>query len=240
MKSLLVPSVAKYAFNKLLKGLKNFGYDANFASELELFSSAEDAVSYVQSIKIDGFDTTYGKIFKIKDDAPFLEVRIMAYQNPSIFVGTQYNLWAHIYGTDVYDWEGEDANLMQIVDSFLDDADSDIANAYTNHDYLDMSEENEIVNRLNEGLIQKINLDELSKQVSESTDSISLEELNTKVDTILDALGLVNEDKKDDKDDKDNNNLENMNVQHIEPLENNSDETEDIIIEKSVEESPTE
>ena len=35
MKSLLVPSVARYAFNKLLKGLKSFGYDANFASELE-------------------------------------------------------------------------------------------------------------------------------------------------------------------------------------------------------------
>lgn len=96
MRSLLVPSTAKYVFNKIKKNLENFGYKVEFASELEKYSGQND--SYKQSLRIEGFNTTYGKVFTIKDDAPNLELRLMSYKDWNDF--QQYNLWAHIPNTN--------------------------------------------------------------------------------------------------------------------------------------------
>lgn len=219
MKSLLVPSTAKYIFNKIKKNLKNFGYDVEFASEVEGILGERN--TYQQSFKIKGFNTTYGKVFTIQNNAPLLNIRLFSYDNGDA-AGQQYNLRAWIPGTN-YDWEGEDWNLQQVTDAYLEDADSDIANVFADNDYLDLSTENETVEQLNEGLIKNIDLDSLDKQVKENNDIDSLEELNAKVDTILDALGLI-DDNDDDEKDAETDFTEETEVKHIEAADDNGDE----------------
>lgn len=208
MGKMLTNYQASYTFKKIATKLKSFGYDVEWDSSVKKIDMGHsDVTKYITSYKIHSFDTTYGSIFNLKDNVPELEISLLSYfdevarRDPE--VGATYNLNAHI-GTTSYDWEGEDFSLQGLVDAYLNDAYSDIANAYVEYDdYIeDITNEDKLVAKLNEGLTQSIDLDRLSKQVKESNedDVESLEVLNAKVDTILDALGLVDEDAASEED----------------------------------------
>lgn len=232
MKDILVPSKAKYVFNKIEKKLKDFGYDVS-GFEMERITSKDNQIStYKQEFKIKSFNTTYGKVFTVRDDGdvPRLKVRLMSYidnNDNSIEGPIQYNLSANIYGTD-FDWEGESEDLLDLTNKFLDDAYSDIAEAYSSYDYLLVTEDKDskTVDQLNESLINNIDLDGLSQQVKESNDPDSLEELNAKVDTILDALGLVD----DDKEDTDTEDVELDVTEIATPDEEDTGDREDVVV----------
>lgn len=197
MDILFTISEASDAFDKIETKLRNFGYVFD-SSNIEHHKDRVGKDKYIKEYKIKQFGAEY-----IKDLAPELKICITAYMDGDDKV---YHLDATI-GYAI--WSASDTNLQSVIDNYVSAAYLDIIDFYIEADYLDFISDENLETKSSESLINSIDLDGLDKQIKESndSDSDSLEDLNAKVDTILDALGLVNEDENntDDKESVDNN-----------------------------------
>lgn len=209
MENYFTTSKAIKVFDKIQTKLENFGYKLNRSSDVETYKHKNDVIEFCQKYKFSQFDTnTFGK-FSVKDSAPELKICLLIGKDDTND-RLEYDITA-ILGDNV--WAGRDISLQYLVNAYLDDAYSDIANYYADNDLLDLVDNSDSSTPVYENLknYSDLNkLDKLDKQVKESNDSEALEDLNMKVDTILDALGLadtVADD--DDKDSLDDNNTDN-------------------------------
>lgn len=202
MRNYFTTSKAIRVFDKIQTKLESFGYKLNRSSDIETYKYKNDVIEFCQKYKFSQFDTnTFGK-FLVKDSAPELKLCLLA-EKDDLNNRLEYDITA-ILGDSV--WAGRDTSLQDLVDAYLDDAYSDIANYYADTDQLDLVDSDDDDIPVYENLKNHLDLDKLDKQIKESNDLETLEDLNTKVDTILDALGLADTvvDDKDNLDEADN------------------------------------
>lgn len=218
MENYFTASKAIKVFDKIQTKLESFGYKLNRSSDVETYKYKNDIIEFCQKYKFSQFDTnTFGK-FSVKDSAPELKICLLI-EKDDTNDRLEYDITA-ILGDNV--WAGRDISLQYLVNAYLDDAYSDIANYYADNDLLDLVDNGDNIpvyeNLKNYSDLNK--LDKLDKQVKESNDSEALEDLNMKVDTILDALGLADTVADDDQDNLDNDTDSN---------DNSSDDVVDVV-----------
>lgn len=204
------PSLASYTYNYILTKLRENGYTIELVGNIEKFVSDNIIPQYIQKYKILACKADDGTIFTFSDTMPLMAVHLLGYEENNSIV---FNLLA-VVGDDDFDWEGEDDKLYVVRESFLEDAYSDILNQLS--DYIikvdekgmDISEnlnnrlQNAIV-RLYEGMYKK-----LGESVATDNDfdaESAIEDIEVKIDVIMDALGLSDDDDKNDDNNDDNN-----------------------------------
>ena len=224
----IVLSRAKYTFNMILKALQQSGYDISLDGNVEFVSGNNLIPQYRQNYKIKScINDPKTKKYILSENAPLMTVSLLGRtENDNKIV---LNLGARIPDTK-FDWEGEDETLYVLRDAFIEDAKSDIIN-YMSEYIVDVEEltkdvisEEQIckcledsVLRIYEGLYNHIN-------ESKGTDEeVSLEDLEMKINTIMDALGLERED----EEDKNEENKDTVVVDDTETSDNNTKITTD-------------
>lgn len=204
----IAPSVATYNYHRIEQLLSQYGYVFDVFKDMEIISGDNLITQYTKSYKIKSCLADTGITYYIKDNASPLVINMLGYADKNLFgedLPIVYNLSAKIDGTD-FDWEGESNSLVDVRDSFLEDANSGILNAYSNYDYIVDSNNLKIEEKLEKSIV--CIYESLYKQIKENTDNDSaLKELDDKIDVIMDALGL--KDDEQNKETKDENNTEN-------------------------------
>lgn len=199
------PLVADTVYHKIHSELNKSGYDMRYEGDVEKIAKDNQITQYQQKFKlVSCWSDDKEKQYFFSEKTPLLTISLMGYKNE--FDKIIYILSANI-PSNIFYWEGEDESLLHILsDVFIEDAKSDILNALASNDLIVkeynrdsgyIMYENKIkkyTNKLYEGLL---------KQIKESLDEgkdVSLDELDEKIDIIMDALGLKTEDEEQNEE----------------------------------------
>ena len=202
----VTPSKAKYVWNKITDTLTKLGYEIEQVGNTQLITGKNTITQFQQDFKISYvWNDAWTKKYIMSDTAPVMTVSLLGYSQQDFPNTIVYNLSAKIPGT-IFDWEGEDTDLMSLVDNFLSDAKNDILNDMS--EFTEKVEEKDLsvamydsVNKKLEDSVLRI-YEGLYKQIKENaedkTEEASLEDLEQKINVIMDALGLKEEENKEE------------------------------------------
>lgn len=201
------PLLADTTYQKIFLDLQHAGYDIRYEGDTEKISGENVITQFRQKFKIFSFWTDDKETqYYFSNSMPLLTISLMGYEENS---KTIYVLSANIPGTS-FDWEGEDTSLYLLRDVFIEDAISSLANDLSefivkefnkNSGYKDYERKiRQYTDKIYERLVDQV------KEDLDKEKDISLEELDEKIDIIMDALGL-----KEDED-SDNNSVQDENV----------------------------
>lgn len=219
----ITPSKAKYVWNKIVDVLTKLGYEIEQVGNTQLITGKNTITQFQQDFKISYvWNDAWTKKYIMSDNAPVMTVSLLGYSQQDFPNTIIYNLSAKIPGTR-FDWEGEDTDLMSLVDIFLDDAKNDILNDMS--EFIEKVEEKDLsvamydsINKKLEDSVLRI-YEGLYKQVKENaedkTEDASLEDLEQKIDIIMDALGL----KEEEKEEKTEVEVETEDTEQVQPEE---------------------
>lgn len=195
------PSTAKMTFNSILKGLRTRGYDIDLLGEPEIITGDHIVTQFHQKYIIYScVNDMKTKRYHLSADT-VMTVSLFGYVDQHFAKTIKYNLGAKIEGTSI-DWEGEDNSLYQLRDIFIEDISNSLINDLSDYDFIteveDLVPVSEDINkrlenfaiRIYEGLYKKIKEDTSGNIPKEA----SLEDLDMKIDIIMDALGLKEEE----------------------------------------------
>lgn len=198
MKSVLVPSVAKKAFDKIEKKLTGLGYELYCTEPMYAITNKDGTTTFKANYRVNSMKTVFGDICKIDENAPVLVIGLTAWADPTPNDPGQITYYLSVKASPIYNawFDGSDDNLNTLVSNFIEN--EQIINWYDQGDYI-YFEENKELDKLNGGLIEEVDLDEIDTQIKESVDISSLEDVEAKLDTIMDALGLTEDEDESEK-----------------------------------------